>query len=126
MPKDSPSPGLGHRHDWEGIVVWIDDPAKPDPKLLAVATSAHGDFDVHVNPPVDGTRPKINYFSIWPVNHQLGVTSKQGGQQPLIAWDSLSDAARNALQTTDFGSATVPFKDSTFTGNLDKASFSFF
>jgi hypothetical protein len=23
MPKDEPSTGLGHRHDWEGVVVWL-------------------------------------------------------------------------------------------------------
>lgn len=53
----------------------------------------------------------------------MGLSFEQGGQQPLIAWESLPDAARNALQTTDFGSATVPFKDSTFAGNLAAATF---
>jgi hypothetical protein len=51
----------------------------------------------------------------------IGVTT--GGQQPLIAWESLPAAALDALQNTDFGAATVPFKDSTFAGNLAKATF---
>lgn len=125
MPKDSPSSGLGHRHDWECAVVWIDDPAAASPSVLAVSTSAHGDFDAHVgaDAPLDGTRAKIDYFSIWPVNHQLGVTNTKGGEQPLVAWGSLTEAARGALTSTDFGSATVPFKESTFVGNLDKAAF---
>lgn len=122
MPKDSPSSGLGHRHDWEGIVVWIDNLTSQTIKGLA--TSAHGDFDVITsNFPLDGNRPKIQYYSNWPVNHQLGTTSTKGGEQPLIAWDSLTDAARTALQNTDFGDAIVPFKDSTFTANLAKAAF---
>ncbi|KAI1850609.1 hypothetical protein JX265_004319 [Neoarthrinium moseri] len=121
MPKDSPSSGLGHRHDWEGIVVWIDNLTSQTIKGLA--TSAHGDFDVITsNFPLDGSRPKIQYFSNWPVNHQLGTTSTKGGEQPLIAWESLTDAARTALSNTDFGDATVPFKDSTFNSNLAKAA----
>lgn len=23
MPKDEPSYDLGHRHDWEGVIVWL-------------------------------------------------------------------------------------------------------
>ena len=52
---------------------------------------------------------------------RLGFTSTPGGQQPLIAWESLPTAARNALQNTDFGSANVPFKDGNFESNLAKA-----
>jgi len=123
MPKDQPSIGLGHRHDWEGVVVWID--SLESGKILAVAPSAHGKFNKFVGSaaPVDGTRPKIRYFNIWPTNHQLGVTSKKGGEQPLIAWESLTAEARTGLSETNFGSATVPFKDSTFEGNLAKAYF---
>jgi hypothetical protein len=125
MPKDSPSPGLGHRHDWEGIVVWIDNPEASTQSVLAVSTSAHGEFDTFIgsDAPLDGFRPKIEYFSNWPINHQLGVSATKGGEQPLIAWESMTEAARTALSNTDFGSATVPFKDSTFVGNLAKASY---
>lgn len=51
----------------------------------------------------------------------MGFTSTRGGQQPLIAWESLTAAAKTALTNTDFGSANVPFKDSSFQGNLAKA-----
>lgn len=125
MPVDKPSRGLGHRHDWEGIVVWIDSLDPSTQKLLAVSCSSHGNFNKFVGDkaPVDGTRPKIRYFNIWPTNHGTGVTSKKGGEQPLIAWESLTEAARVALSTTDFESATVMMKDSTFEGNLAKAWF---
>ena len=121
LAQDSPSTGLGHRHDWEGIVVWIDDPNKAEPTLLGVAASAHGGFSTTTSPPLDGTSPLIRYFSVFPVNHQLGFTSDVGGQQPLIAYESLTDAARNALETTDFGSGNVPFKDANFQNNLQRA-----
>ncbi|MCY8573922.1 NPP1 family protein, partial [Bacillus haynesii] len=46
FPKDSPLPlkAFGHRHDWEGIVVWIDNPANQNPKMLSIAYSQHGKF----------------------------------------------------------------------------------
>ncbi|PIL33810.1 hypothetical protein GSI_04435 [Ganoderma sinense ZZ0214-1] len=121
MPKDEPISGIGHRHDWECIVVWIDDPNKDEPTLLGVAASAHGDFATETSPAVDGTSPLIEYVSFFPLDHQLTFTSTEGGEQPLIAYESLTDAARDALETTDFGSAIVPFKNATFEGNLVKA-----
>ncbi|KAK7908239.1 NPP1 domain protein [Apiospora marii] len=125
MPKDSPSTGFGHRHDWEGVVVWIDNPnTSSNPQVLAVSTSGHGKWDtITSNLPLDGTRPKIRYYSVWPVNHQLGTTDTKGGEQPLVAWESLPEAARAALQNTDFGDANVPFKDPNFMDNLQGASF---
>ncbi|KAF2454625.1 necrosis inducing protein-domain-containing protein [Lineolata rhizophorae] len=122
FPKDEPSDGLGHRHDWESVVVWIDDPDAPEPAILGVAASAHGDYSTTTSPNLSGTRPLIRYFNTWPLDHQLGFTSTQGGEQPLIAWQSMTDAARSALENTDFGSANVPFKDANFENNLAEAS----
>ncbi|KXJ91091.1 necrosis inducing protein [Microdochium bolleyi] len=124
FPKDSPSPGLGHRHDWESAIVWLDDVNKAEPQILALSTSGHGKFETITSGlPLSGTRPKIRYYSNWPVNHQMGTTDTQGGEQPLIAWESLTQAARDALQNTDFGSANVPFRDPNFADNLRNASF---
>ncbi|KAK8205029.1 necrosis inducing protein [Phyllosticta capitalensis] len=120
-PKDEPSTGIGHRHDWEAIVVWIDDETSSNPTILGVAASAHGDFSTTTSPNLSGTRPLIKYESIWPVDHSLGFTSTVGGEQPLIAWESLPTAAQTALTDTDFGSANVPFKDANFETNLGKA-----
>lgn len=53
----------------------------------------------------------------------MGTTSDVGGQQPLIAWESLPAVAQTALQNTDFGEAIVPFKDATFAANLAAATF---
>jgi hypothetical protein len=89
MPKDSPSAGLGHRHDWENIVVWLSS-ASTSATLRGVAISAHGDYQKETSPPLSGTRPRIGYISIWPVNHQLIATDKQGGEQPAMAWESKS------------------------------------
>lgn len=120
MPKDEPSSGLGHRHDWENIVVWLSSQSE-SASILGVAISAHGDYQKETSPPLDGTRPKIGYISYWPLDHQLIATDTQGGEQPLIAWGSMTQAARDAIETTDFGAATPSFRDSNFESYLAKA-----
>jgi hypothetical protein len=125
MPKDEPSTGLGHRHDWEGVIVWLSSATSTSASnVVAVCPSAHGGWDCSTDGfTLSGTTPLIKYYSIWPVDHQCGLTSTVGGAQPLIAWESLPTVAQNALDTTDFGSAIVPFIDAHFTTNLGNASF---
>lgn len=122
MPKDSPSDGLGHRHDWENIVVWLSSQSETA-TVRGVAISAHGEYQKESSPPFDGTRPKIGYISYWPVNHQLIATDDKGGEQPLIAWESMTQAARTAIENTDFGDATPSFRDSNFQTYLADAYF---
>ncbi|KAI9376107.1 necrosis inducing protein-domain-containing protein [Aspergillus egyptiacus] len=124
FPKDSPSTGLGHRHEWEGVIVWLADPASTSAdNILAVCPSAHGDWNCDTSFELSGTHPLIRYHSVWPVNHQMDLGSEVGGMQPLVAWESLPEAARSALETTDFVDATVPFKDATWEGNLGSATY---
>jgi hypothetical protein len=124
MPKDEPSAGLGHRHEWEGVIIWLaSTTSTAKSNILAVCPSAHGNWDCSTTFLTSRSGAWISYLSIWPVNHQMWLGAEQGGQQPLIAWESLPVAAKDALQTTDFGSATVPFKDSTFAGNIAAATF---
>jgi hypothetical protein len=125
MPKDEPSDGLGHRHDWEGAIVWLSSSTSTAANnILAVCPSAHGGWDCSTNGySLSGTSPLIKYESIWPVDHSMWLTSTVGGMQPLIAWESLPAVAQTALSTTDFGSANVPFIDSAFDANLAKATF---
>ncbi|KAF9690665.1 hypothetical protein EKO04_011440 [Ascochyta lentis] len=122
MPKDSPSSGLGHRHDWENIVVWLS-AQSASATITGVAISAHGDYEKDDSPPLQGTSPKIGYISYFPVNHQLIATNDLGGQQPLIAWESMTAAARTAIEKTDFGKATPSFRDSNFQSYLADAYF---
>ncbi|TDZ68004.1 hypothetical protein CTRI78_v002462 [Colletotrichum trifolii] len=123
MPKDSPSTGLGHRHEWESVVVWISD-ATASATILGVAVSGHGSYETKTSgiSYTGSTHPRVGYRSIFPINHQMIFTSDQGGQQPLVAWESLTDAARTALQNTNFVDANVPMKDGNFNDNLGKAA----
>ncbi|OWY91399.1 Necrosis inducing protein NPP1, partial [Phytophthora megakarya] len=114
----------GHRHDWEHVIVWIDNPEILEPKILAVTPSAHSGYSAQVPPDADkveGTSVKVNYESKWPINHALGSTTKGGDYQDLIMWHQLNEAARQGLQNTNFGKANVPMKDGNFERKLDKA-----
>ncbi|KAJ7305526.1 putative NPP1 domain protein [Mycena albidolilacea] len=125
FPKDEPSDGLGHRNDWEGVIVWLASSTSTSAaNILAVCPSAHGGWDCSTDGfSLTGTSPLIQYESIFPIDHAMGLTTTVGGTQPLIAWESLPAAAQAALQTTDFGAAIVPFKDSTLASNLAAATF---
>ncbi|KAF2124372.1 necrosis-and ethylene-inducing protein-like protein 1 precursor [Dothidotthia symphoricarpi CBS 119687] len=120
MPKDSPGPGLGHRHDWENVVVWLSTNSA-SATLEGVSISAHGDYQKDTSPDLSGTSPLIGYISYFPVDHQLIATTTVGGTQPLIAWESMTQAARTAIESTDFGDATPSFRDSNFQTYLAKA-----
>lgn len=119
MPKDEPSDGLGHRHDWENAVVFLSENSS-DATFVAMVVSEHGGY-VTGTATFDGTHPYVGYISYWPVDHTLIFTTTEGGTQPLIAWEDLTDAARDALDTTDFGDATASFKDSNFQSYLADA-----
>ncbi|KAE8377999.1 necrosis inducing protein [Aspergillus bertholletiae] len=125
MPKDMPNSGVStgaHRHDWENVVIWIDNPAVANPTLLGGAASGHGSYKKTNNPSRQDTRAKVEYFTNFPTNHELQFTNTLGRDLPLIAWESLPEAARRGLEDANFKDATVPFKDSTFAGNLAKAA----
>ncbi|KAL3665719.1 NLP effector protein 2 [Phytophthora oleae] len=124
FPKDMASTDLGHRHDWEHAVIWISNPDVPEPTILGVSVSSHAGYSKETTIPADsinGTSVLINYESTWPMDHELRFTTKGGESQALIMWDQLTDAARNALGSTDFGSALMPMTDFWFSGKLDKA-----
>ncbi|EDU43641.1 necrosis-and ethylene-inducing protein 1 precursor [Pyrenophora tritici-repentis] len=120
MPKDSPATSLGHRHDWEGIVVWLSSYTETA-TVRGVAISAHGGYSKHPQPALQNGHPTIGYYSYYPLNHQLISTEEVGTWQPLIAWGNLTPAARKALQDTDFGAAEPPFKDGRFENHLAQA-----
>uniref|UniRef100_H3G6C5 Necrosis inducing-like protein NPP1 type n=1 Tax=Phytophthora ramorum TaxID=164328 RepID=H3G6C5_PHYRM len=100
FPKDMASTTLGHRHDWEHAVIWIDNPDVAEPKILGVSVSSHSGYAKTTTIPVGslvGTTVLINYESFWPLDHELSLTTKGGDLQPLIMWSQLTDAARNSL-----------------------------
>ncbi|WP_200861620.1 NPP1 family protein [Novosphingobium lindaniclasticum] len=120
FPKDQVLDG--HRHDWESAVVWLSS-CEDSANIVAVSYSAHSGFDKSTSPPHDGSHPKVRYYTNGITNHQLGSTGSQGGQQPLIQWEKMPAAAREALTKADFGKGNVPMKDANFANNIVKADF---
>lgn len=107
--------GLGHRHDWEHVIVWINNPDVPNPTILAVTPSAHSGYSKYAPPnadTLDGSSVKVNYESTYPMNHATDITTEPGEFQVLIMWDQMTEAARHALNTVSFGDANVPMNES--------------
>ncbi|KAI8806712.1 necrosis inducing protein [Cladochytrium replicatum] len=128
MPKDqSTFAGAGHRHDWECSVVWINNPDVTEQNIIAVSASAHGQFRKYNPVPssiMDGEHPNIKYWANGVLDHATDTDDEDKGENPvlpLIHWHQLTQAARDTLNTYDFGDANVPFKDSNFNDNLAKA-----
>ena len=118
----------GHRHDWEHVVVWVqDDQAK------YVSTSAHGNFNVYPASSVrwDGTHPKIVYhkdgasthdFRLANANDEPPENAYHTWQYPtLVGWNGYPPGIRDILSAYDFGSANFGLKDANFAAHLTKA-----
>uniref|UniRef100_H3GUZ2 Necrosis inducing-like protein NPP1 type n=1 Tax=Phytophthora ramorum TaxID=164328 RepID=H3GUZ2_PHYRM len=134
FPKGSETSGgigLGHRHNWEFVVVWIDNPALDNSTILGVSMSASIGYSKRAPPKskyIDGTSVKVSYFySIVFGNTALELTEDAGETQDLIMWDQLPDVARDALNTDwdttlwNLGNAQMPLKDDVFTKKLKKS-----
>ncbi|KAH8897221.1 necrosis and ethylene-inducing protein [Thozetella sp. PMI_491] len=125
FPKDQPNSGDtvgGHRHDWENIVIQVDDPNAATPKIINAAASSHSGFTKAGGAPkMEGNSPKVEYFTSFPTDHELQFTDTVGKTYPISDWDAMPDAAKKALQDTDFGKANVPFKDGSFESKVRQA-----
>ncbi|KAF2133741.1 necrosis-and ethylene-inducing protein-like protein 1 precursor [Dothidotthia symphoricarpi CBS 119687] len=125
FPKDQPVSGNvagGHRHDWESVVVWIDNPANANPRLLGAAASGHGQFKKSTNPQRNGNNVKVEYYHVLPRNQEFQFTNTNGRSYWINDWDAMPSLARKTLEETSFGSANVPFKNANFGRNLGLAA----
>ncbi|KAG6943640.1 hypothetical protein JG688_00017509 [Phytophthora aleatoria] len=132
FPKDMQNVGLikeGVRHDWVNLVVWLDNPALAKPTILATSASSYGIRYETSKPPkrsdiINGTTAKVRYDEdTWDGWHTIFQFHEEGEYQDLIQWNQLTDAAREALENTDFGDfANVPFNGAYFETNLKAAS----
>ena len=118
----------GHRHDWEHVVVWVQ-----DDRAQYVATSAHGGMTVHGSSAVrwDDTHPKIIYhkdgasthaFRLGNQNDEPPENDDHTWQYPtLVGWNGYPAGIRDKLSSANFGSANFGLKDASFNGMLQKA-----
>jgi hypothetical protein len=133
--KDQAVPGPvdvgGHRHDWEHIVVWVNDADQG--RASFVSASRHGGFDTKPANEVlfEGSHPKIVYHKDGGSTHAFRFAGpgdeppenhKHTWQYPtLVGWDNYPPGIRDKLTQADFGHATMGIRDGTFEGELKKA-----
>lgn len=127
--KDEASPGTGHRHDWECMVVWVQDGASTPAYLSA---SRHGGFSTHpvADVPMSGQRVEAVYHKDGVSTHAFrfakwGETPENDTgawhQENLLSWSHLASGLRDKLNASDWGSANFPLQDSKFADHLNKA-----
>lgn len=114
MPKDQTIDDVStgaHRHDFENVVIWL---SNDTTTVLGGAASGHGSYKITSGAVPGGDSPTVEYFATFPTNHELQFTQTVGNTYPVSDWDAMPDAAKSALQNTDFGSANPPFKVSEY------------
>ncbi|MFJ5305337.1 NPP1 family protein [Streptomyces sp. NPDC088350] len=127
--KDEASPGIGHRHDWESIVVWAKVGADTPSYLSA---SAHGGFDTEAvaDVPMDAQRVQVVYHKDGLSTHAFrfakwGETPENDTgawhQENLLTFDNLATNLHDILNASDWGSANFPLQDSRFDDQLNTA-----
>lgn len=121
----------GHRHDWEYAAVWTKDGV-----VTHGSYSAHGDLTTSAasNLPFENGHLKIVYHKDGIGTHALRFAGAgEVAENPygsfvtptIISWFEFSgddwdnEAMRTLLNKYDYGSATVPMRDSNFVGNLN-------
>ncbi|MEU9238718.1 NPP1 family protein [Streptomyces sp. NPDC048385] len=116
---------IGHRHDWEHVIVWIQ-----DNQVRYVSVSQHSSYQVAAASAIrfDGTHPKIVYHKDGLSTHDFRFANSNddppenvtGGwfYPRLVGWDGYPAGYRDKLMNADFGEATIKIKDGSFDANL--------
>ncbi|CAH0491555.1 unnamed protein product [Peronospora farinosa] len=128
--NDGKESEYNHRHGWQTVTVWINNPAIKDPKILGVSMTKSSVFVSQslLGPfTVDGTAVKVRYYRDVSPNHMyanygLEPTDVVGGFQDLILWHQLTEKARCALNLMDWGNGVkMLINDDNFRNSLKEA-----
>lgn len=125
FPKDQGTvldiavPVVGHRHEWENVVVWVKDGA-----VAAVSFSQHSGYAVKRPGDVvlKGTNVSVQYDADGGT-HIFRPGSGDGNLMPApVSFESVTTAARNTLNDREtFGEIDFPERDDNFAAKLDAA-----
>ncbi|WP_329202582.1 MULTISPECIES: NPP1 family protein [unclassified Streptomyces] len=119
---------IGHRHDFEHVVVWI-----KDNQVEYVSTSQHSGWKWYPRSQVrfDGTHPKAVYHKDGASTHFFRLAN--GNDEPaenhtgnwffprLVGWNGYPAGLRDRLMNADFGAATIKISDPRFNDALNAA-----
>lgn len=120
---------LGHTHDWEHVIVWIN-----NNEVQYVSVSQHNTYQVAARSAIrfDGTHPKIVYHKDGISSHCFRFAGSNDDPAEnatgnwfyphLVGWDGYPAGYRDKLMSADFGSATIKIDDGDFQWALDYAS----
>jgi hypothetical protein len=119
---------IGHTHDWEHVVVWINVAAN---RVDYVSTSQHSTWKWYPASQVrfDGSHPKVVYhkdgasthfFRLANANDDPPENYTHGWFYPrLVGWNGYPDGLRDKLMTANFGDATIKINDGNFGYGLE-------
>lgn len=108
----------GHRHDWENVIVWIDQ----DRNVIGAAYSAHGDYSTTTTPFMIGTHVVVRYAASGTTHSFFESDATTGiSQENLVSFDNLSELVRSNLIHNDWGHAVFPLKDRSFNGYIEES-----
>ena len=122
MPKDNgfPFPFLGHRHDFEEIVIWT-----KNGNIIGAAYSAHGDYRYHNNPYMSDNRvnPSYDLDGFTHAMQRIENSDKgKGTVWPVASWELMTQAAKNALSdSANFPNTNFAAKDTNFIDKINEA-----
>lgn len=128
MPKDEPSPGRGHRHEFEFVILFLTWRNKRIKTCFSGPSSNIRCFTG--NPWTRHTERWLSpgYHTLVHLGspsaltgHRLSPDEDVGHGQPLVDWDSMEQPARNSLATNDRGGASMPMTDGNFAALLERA-----
>lgn len=126
FPKDQgmaggvPVPDLGHRHEWENLVVWSKDGA-----VVAASFSQHSGYEIlRVDDLVmNGNTVSVHYQTGGSPTHSFYPGDGGGSPMPAaVSVDTVSAAARTTLNDPrTWGGIDFPERDDNFATKLAKA-----
>ena len=114
----------GHRHDWEHIIVWVQ-----DGHARFMSVSQHSGYQIKPESELQfegGTHPKAVYHKDGGSTHCFRFPKTGGGDEPpenhegvwqvkgLVGWDNYPAGIRDRLVAADFGAATFKLTDARF------------
>ncbi|OWZ10762.1 Necrosis inducing protein NPP1 [Phytophthora megakarya] len=118
------------RHDWANMVLWIDNPAVEAPKILGMSLSQQTlkppkEIRRHWNYTYEGgstVSTRVSHAELDKSGWIAATVSwEDGTYHDLIMWEQLTEAAREALNSADFGEAKVPFNENNFETTLGQS-----
>jgi hypothetical protein len=119
---------IGHTHDWEHVVVWINVAAN---RVDYVSTSQHSTWKWYPASQVrfDGSHPKVVYHKDGASTHFFRLANSNDDPPEnythawfyprLVGWNGYPAGLRDKLMTANFGDATIKINDGNFNYGLE-------